>query len=346
MDKVTAATAAQPYAFSSMSLVVGQCDHKYMRWQVINTPGILDRSLNDRSAMEKQAITALQHIQAAVLFFIDGSERCGSTIAQQVELFQSLAPLFLNKPILLVLNNLGSLDECSPEQQSLIQSVQGPNIAVASCLLLDDKEAEQLKGKACDMLTAKRMADKLNPAPSTRVSTLAAAEQRTNAVDEIEEEQITGEETEIVEAGQDEGEAGGKREEEREEREERGGAAVTLIAPAVTQLMEQLELEEAEAFGAKRRAMSAAEERREETARDDAEKREDDDDDDDDGAGVAGGLLGLPWALIGQCWPATRVAVGVAVCQRLRRHLASHVSDVFLVRKTSDWQPTPDARDA
>jgi len=63
---------------------VGHMDHRYLRWQVIDTPGILDHPLEERNTIEMQAITALAHLQCAVLYFIDISENCGYTIDQQV----------------------------------------------------------------------------------------------------------------------------------------------------------------------------------------------------------------------------------------------------------------------
>jgi len=51
---------------------------------VIDTPGILDHPLEDRNTIEMQAITALAHLRAAVLYFIDVSELCGTTLQQQV----------------------------------------------------------------------------------------------------------------------------------------------------------------------------------------------------------------------------------------------------------------------
>lgn len=43
MNKVTRADVdVQPYAFTTKSLFVGHMDYKYLRWQVIDTPGILD----------------------------------------------------------------------------------------------------------------------------------------------------------------------------------------------------------------------------------------------------------------------------------------------------------------
>jgi len=51
---------------------------------VIDTPGILDHSLEDRNTIEMQAITALAHLRAAVLYVMDVSELCGYNLNQQV----------------------------------------------------------------------------------------------------------------------------------------------------------------------------------------------------------------------------------------------------------------------
>jgi len=48
----------QPYAFTTKSLFVGHMDHKYLRWQVIDTPGLLDRPLEERNTIEMQARAA------------------------------------------------------------------------------------------------------------------------------------------------------------------------------------------------------------------------------------------------------------------------------------------------
>lgn len=94
----------QPYAFTTKSLFVGHTDYAYVRWQVIDTPGLLDQQLENRNVIEMQAITALAHLHATVLFFLDVSEICGYSIKQQVQLFHSIKPLFANKPFLCVVN--------------------------------------------------------------------------------------------------------------------------------------------------------------------------------------------------------------------------------------------------
>lgn len=85
------------YAFTTKSLYVGHTDYKYLRWQVVDTPGVLDHPLEERNVIEMQAVTALAHLRAAILYFIDVSEQCGHSIAEQVKLYESIKPLFTNK---------------------------------------------------------------------------------------------------------------------------------------------------------------------------------------------------------------------------------------------------------
>lgn len=64
---------------------------------MVDTPGILDQPLEDRNTIEMQAITALAHLRAAVLYVMDLSEQCGHGLRAQLQLFQSIRPLFVNK---------------------------------------------------------------------------------------------------------------------------------------------------------------------------------------------------------------------------------------------------------
>ena len=72
----------QPWAFTTKALYVGHMDHRYLRWQVIDTPGILDHELEKRNVIEMQAVTALAHLPCAVLFFVDVLSS-GYTMEQQ-----------------------------------------------------------------------------------------------------------------------------------------------------------------------------------------------------------------------------------------------------------------------
>ena len=62
INKITRAgvqVGLQPYTFTTKSLFVEHTDHKFLRLQVVNTPGILDYPLEDRNTIEKRTIAAL-----------------------------------------------------------------------------------------------------------------------------------------------------------------------------------------------------------------------------------------------------------------------------------------------
>lgn len=196
MNRVTRADVeVQPYAFTTKSLFVGHTDHKYLRWQVIDTPGVLDRPLEERNTIEMQSITALAHLRAAVLYIIDISEQCGYSITQQVALFHSIKPLFANKPVLIVMNKTDArpLDQLSEEDTALLQgaaaeaqrlsagaaavaangnssSLSDLDEVLVSMSTLTEDGVSAVKNLACDRLLASRVELKMK---SKRVGNVA-----------------------------------------------------------------------------------------------------------------------------------------------------------------------------
>lgn len=134
INKITRADVdVQPYAFTTKSLFVGHTDYKYLRYQVIDTPGILDRPFEDRNIIEMCSITALAHLRAAILFFLDISGSCGYSIAQQAALFQSIKSLFMNKPLIIVCNktDLQPLEGISEEDRKLVMEMKAEALKAA-----------------------------------------------------------------------------------------------------------------------------------------------------------------------------------------------------------------------
>lgn len=165
MNKVTRADVdVQPYAFTTKSLFVGHMDYKYLRWQVIDTPGILDHPLEDMNTIEMQAITALAHLRAAVLYFMDLSEQCGYSIEAQVQLFNSIKPLFSNKPTFLVINKIDTLrlNELDPEHAALVRSLfEDGSVKMVEISTFSDEGIMDLKNTACETLLSTRVDSKM-----------------------------------------------------------------------------------------------------------------------------------------------------------------------------------------
>ncbi|XP_068971276.1 nucleolar GTP-binding protein 1 [Bombus flavifrons] len=164
INKITRADVeVQPYAFTTKSLYVGHMDYKYLRWQVVDTPGILDHPLEERNVIEMQAITALAHLRAAVLYFCDISEQCGHSLDEQVKLFESIKPLFANKPLTVVANKADvlRLDELPPEKRALLKSLEDKDVPVLEMSTITDFGVMDVKIQACERLLAFRVDQKI-----------------------------------------------------------------------------------------------------------------------------------------------------------------------------------------
>lgn len=165
INKVTRADVeVQPYAFTTKSLFVGHMDYKYLRWQVIDTPGILDHPLEDRNVIEMQAITALAHLRACVLYVMDISEQCGHTLDEQIRLYESIKPLFANKPLMVVLNKvdiitLNDLDET--RKTALADVLNDANVPVLQMSTVSEEGVMEVKTEACERLLGFRVDQKM-----------------------------------------------------------------------------------------------------------------------------------------------------------------------------------------
>lgn len=160
VNKITRADVeVQPYAFTTKSLFVGHTDFKYLRWQVIDTPGILDHPLEQRNTIEMQAITALAHLRAAVLYVMDLSEQCGHTVAEQLSLFENIRPLFANKPLVIVVNKVDivGLDSLPDAAQEPFRRFASEGIDILPMSTLQNTGVADVKNTACQKLLDSRV---------------------------------------------------------------------------------------------------------------------------------------------------------------------------------------------
>jgi len=165
VNKITRADVeVQPYAFTTKALYVGHTDYKYLRWQVVDTPGILDHPLEDRNTIEMQAITALAHLRAAVLYVADPSEQCGYNLEQQISLFNNIRTLFANKPLIFVLNKTDviRMEDLSEEKKTVLNEiVQDPDILLLEMSTFNEEGVMTVKQEACERLLTYRIESKM-----------------------------------------------------------------------------------------------------------------------------------------------------------------------------------------
>ena len=98
------------YPFTTKEIHIGHLEKtvKYVKkqYQLIDTPGLLDRSLSKRNKIEKQAIAALTHLADVIVFMLDPSETCGYTLEDQKHLLSQIKNLFHDTPIIVVDNKI------------------------------------------------------------------------------------------------------------------------------------------------------------------------------------------------------------------------------------------------
>ena len=101
-------THAEPeiaaYPFTTKGVVLGHLDDRRGRVQFVDTPGLLDRPMEERNAIERQAILALRHVAHTIVFVLDPSETSGYTLAAQEHLMADVRSTFPYVPLLAVEN--------------------------------------------------------------------------------------------------------------------------------------------------------------------------------------------------------------------------------------------------
>ncbi|KAK7431443.1 Nucleolar GTP-binding protein 1 [Neonectria magnoliae] len=159
----------QPYAFTTKSLFVGHFDYKYLRFQAIDTPGILDHPLEEMNTIEMQSITAIAHLRSAIMYFMDLSEQCGYTVTSQIQLFKSIKPLFSNKLVFIVINKIdvARIEDLEEELQVEVKSLLKPGEVELLQLSCNTQEGvQEVKNAACERLIAERVNQKLKAGTS------------------------------------------------------------------------------------------------------------------------------------------------------------------------------------
>ena len=91
------------YPFTTTQIRVGHVERDRIRYQLVDTPGLLDRPEAERNDIESQAVSAVEHLADAVLVFLDPSGNCGYPLEVQLELRDALAERF-DAPVLTIAN--------------------------------------------------------------------------------------------------------------------------------------------------------------------------------------------------------------------------------------------------
>ena len=115
------------YPFTTRGVHVGHFDRDRIRYQIIDTPGLLDRPEADRNDIERQAASALEHLGDAVVFIVDASEACGYPLSAQLALRDAVARRFRERdvPVLTVNNKSDRSRDVDADHQMSVETDEG-----------------------------------------------------------------------------------------------------------------------------------------------------------------------------------------------------------------------------
>lgn len=90
----TAEPEVAPYPFTTKGIIVGHVVDDWRKYQIVDTPGLLDREFEKRNDIEKQAVLALRYLTDVMVFVIDPSETCGYGLDVQEKLLANIQSSF------------------------------------------------------------------------------------------------------------------------------------------------------------------------------------------------------------------------------------------------------------
>lgn len=129
----TAEPEIAEYPFTTKSVSVGHVvGPRGFIAQVVDTPGLLDRPLEERNKIELQAIIALKNLDGGIVFLIDPTETCGYSLDYQLNVLRSVREMFKEKPMVMALTKI---DIATEEQlQRALDKLKGERVFTCNTL--------------------------------------------------------------------------------------------------------------------------------------------------------------------------------------------------------------------
>jgi len=94
------------YPFTTKKVIVGHLKIRDQSVQIVDTPGLLDRPMAKRNAIELEAIAALKYLAHVIIFMVDPSEACGWPLQEQIALYEDIRRMFPLVPMPVVFNKI------------------------------------------------------------------------------------------------------------------------------------------------------------------------------------------------------------------------------------------------
>jgi nucleolar GTP-binding protein len=117
---VRASTSGKPeiasYPFTTKRLIFGHRKFGFLSVQFIDTPGLLDRPIDQRNQIELQALTALKHLSDIMIFLIDPSSHASCTIEEQISLLHQIIDFYPSQQLIVAISKVDLVDAAKTQK--------------------------------------------------------------------------------------------------------------------------------------------------------------------------------------------------------------------------------------
>tara|TARA_B100000029_G_scaffold138227_1_gene133181 strand:- start:4908 stop:5945 length:1038 start_codon:yes stop_codon:yes gene_type:complete len=145
---ISALSSGEPevasYPFTTKQLHLGHFEHRRRPYQMVDTPGLLDRPMSERNRIELQAIAALEHIGDALLFLVDSSEGTTTPLEQQEHLMEEVSQLMSERPMIVVHSKADLIDELPEGAKTPISAETGQGLDELRSRLIEIIGADEI----------------------------------------------------------------------------------------------------------------------------------------------------------------------------------------------------------
>ncbi len=145
---ISALSSGEPevasYPFTTKQLLLGHFVHRRRPYQMVDTPGLLDRPMTERNQIEMQAIAALEHLGDALVFLVDRSQSSTTHVSEQENLLVEVRRLISERPIIVVSSKSDLLESTAEGDEMRISAETGEGLEELRAQLIETIAADEI----------------------------------------------------------------------------------------------------------------------------------------------------------------------------------------------------------
>ncbi|HJL55152.1 MAG: 50S ribosome-binding GTPase [Candidatus Thalassarchaeaceae archaeon] len=145
---ISALSSGEPevasYPFTTKQLHLGHFVHRRRSYQMVDTPGLLDRPMAERNPIEMQAIAALEHLGDALVFLVDLSQSSTTPVSEQENLLGEVRELISERPIIVVSSKSDLLESTAGSDEMRISAETGEGLEELRAQLIEIIAADEI----------------------------------------------------------------------------------------------------------------------------------------------------------------------------------------------------------